>query len=179
MPCASHHQHVGAVAPPQRLADVDHAAQGPLVIRELRDTEPDRKIAGQPVSHPHGAEIAQMAWDRGRQNSNHAETLALRQRREDAAFRDSEHRSRALFPQRVEARIGETCDHEGTRVLLIFGCLCEQRQNGPIHVALCLYAGGTIGQSQANDLGPSTLRSGSTAASMPSVTAFEEFGLMT
>jgi hypothetical protein len=113
MPAQTHDQHVGAVLVTQLGGDFGHAAESARFVAEFDDAQPNRPIAGHAVVQPHLADIAQVARNRLPQDGDDAETLAERQRRQDAALGDAEDRLLSQFACRMQAGVGVAGDDEG------------------------------------------------------------------
>lgn len=95
-----------------------------------------------------------MPRHRGRQDGDDAETVTQVERRGHGAFGNAQHRPRRGLAGRMQARVGETGDHEGVGlVVLAFDQLAE-RVDDTVDMALGLDAGRSLGERQAVDRGP-------------------------
>src|SRR6266700_4106812 len=109
---ATHDDCFRSVLISQLSSDVDHAPKRLLAARRLGDGYFERTLAGEPVGEPHLTQIAFVPGDRARADGYDAKTVRTRERGEDTAFSDAEHRPRRAFAAHVQAGIAIARDHE-------------------------------------------------------------------
>ena len=110
---ATHDDCFRSVLISQLSSDVDHAPERLLAACRLGDGYFERTLAGEPVGEPHLTQIALVPGDRARADGYDAKTVRTRERGEDTAFSDAEHRPRRAFAAHVQAGIAIARDHEG------------------------------------------------------------------
>ena len=119
-----------------------------------------------------------MAPQRALQDRDDAEALTLRQRGEQAALGDAEHRPQRRLARGMQTRIAEAGDDEGVGI----GARADQpadRLHHLLDVGLGLDPGGPSASVRHSIAGPPAIRQGCNAASMAAVTAPVQFGLIT
>jgi hypothetical protein len=178
---AAEDEDVGAVFVAEGGADLGHAGEGCGPVGEFRDAQVQRPVTGKAVHHAHGPEGAQVAGDGGGQDRDDAEALAEGEGGCDGGLLDAEDGFGGAVAQRVEAGVAEAGDDEGGGVGKGLG-EGQQMRDREVGLGLAFDAGRALGRVRQAMSTPRPLamgRRGAMAASIPSVTASVELGLMT
>src|SRR5262245_10375844 len=148
---ATHDHRLGAVLVSQLSSDINHAPQRLFAARRLGHRHFERALASKPVGEPHLKQIALMSGNRALVDRYDTKAVCTRERGEDTAFSDAEHRPRGAFAAHVQAGIAIARDYEGVgRVVGLYQP--PQRHHHAFDIGLGLDAEGTFCQGGTHDL---------------------------